>query len=135
MFIDLLDIGHKFDFSPNGRYSVDCPEDSISELRAVFSENSSGGVIATACGCTLSITQCNRGVDNTLSFIEEHALEFDNRIGSICFDPSGICIIVSDIVGFLHFVTVSGSLIFSHKFSNKRKFSHCCIVGVPVNTM
>ena len=58
----------------------------------------------------------------------EYSLEFDRDIDGICIDPSGCCIIVSDMGGYLHFVSITTDncgLIFTHKIpSEDGEFVH-----------
>ena len=68
--------------------------------------------------CQYDISTKSKSLDSDCT---EYSLEFENSIDAICFDPTGICIIVSDNKGYLHFVSMMNntcSLIFSHKVAS-----------------
>lgn len=67
--------------------------------------------IAVATGSVLTITIST----NTDTYEELCNIELDNNIEVICWGFDAKCLIVGDRCGTLHFVTVAGDLLFSHR--------------------
>jgi hypothetical protein len=119
MFGDPLNVGSitpLLGFNEYHKFSLECGEikDGGATVVAAYHETESSLVVGTAHNCTLIIATFDSG---TAAPVTEHALEFDNSIDALCFDPTGKCLIASDDRGYLHFVAVGDpcSLIFSHK--------------------
>jgi hypothetical protein len=80
--------------------------DPQSVLYSCFGKNH----IAVATGPLLTIS-----ASNGKEFKETCDIEFDSSIEVICWGADATCLIVGDQCGNLHFVTVLGQLLFSHK--------------------
>ena len=70
--------------------------------------------IAVATGSILSIGT-SIGEAGGGKFDEKCEIELDNDVEVVCWGVDAACLIVGDTCGTLHFVTVSGDLLFSHR--------------------
>lgn len=87
----------------------------------------------------LSISHFSRSGDGNVELTQDYSLDFDNDISALCFDPTGSCVIVGDTMGYLHFVTSFGSVIFSHRiYSSGRLLFSCsivCLIAIWLGTL
>lgn len=78
-----------------------------------ISKQNDYNLLAICNSCILSIFKCELDNDSKYELISE--LEFDYELQVISWDKNGQCIIIGDSNGSLHFITSTGSLIFSRR--------------------
>jgi hypothetical protein len=78
-----------------------------------ISKQIDSNLLAISNSCILSIFKSK--IDNDLKYELISELEFDYEIQVISWDNNGQCIIIGDSNGSLHFITATGSLIFSRR--------------------
>ena len=70
--------------------------------------------VAASIGSVLTIVDSKRVADKE-TYVEKCEIELDNDIELVCWGLDAKCLIVGDSCGTLHFVTVAGDLLFSHR--------------------
>ena len=123
MASNLISIADSVCYKDSCRYTLECENEAIPHLVTASFHRESSFCIANGNKTMLNLSHFTRNSNDSngkteTELAEDYSLEFDNNISALCFDPTGACVIVGDTSGYLHFVTSSGSLIFSHQISS-----------------
>ena len=86
---------------------------NIKSVTYAYSQYGSSHVAASI-GSVLTIVD-SKGVEDSEIYVKKYEIELDNDIELVCWGVDAKCLIVGDSCGTLHFVTVTGDLLFSHR--------------------